>query len=42
MKQNNNIREHFAALFTVFIWGTTYISTKIFVGRFSGNRDFIF
>lgn len=34
MKENNNIKEHLAALLTVFIWGTTYISTKILLVDF--------
>ena len=42
MKQNNNIREHFAALFTVFIWGTTYISTKILLVDFQAIEILFF
>lgn len=34
MNQNKNIREHLAALFTVLIWGTTFISTKILLVDF--------
>lgn len=34
MKENNNIKEHLAALLTVFIWGTTYIATKILLVDF--------
>lgn len=34
MNENKNIKEHLAALFTVLIWGTTFISTKILLVDF--------
>lgn len=32
--ENNNIKGHIAALFTVFVWGTTFISTKVLLNDF--------
>ena len=26
---------HFAALFTIFVWGTTFIATKLLLGYFA-------
>ncbi len=33
--ENNNIKGHLAALVTIIIWGTTFISTKILLESFS-------
>lgn len=33
--ENNNIKGHIAALFTVFVWGTTFISTKVLLEGFT-------
>lgn len=33
--KNHQIKGHFAALITVFIWGTTFISTKVLLKDFS-------
>lgn len=35
MRLNNNIRGHLSAIFTVILWGTTFISTKILLGSFT-------
>lgn len=35
MKPQNQVRGHLAALFTVFVWGLTFISTKVLLGSFS-------
>lgn len=32
--ENNNVKGHIAALFTVFVWGTTFISTKVLLKDF--------
>lgn len=35
MKNNNNMMGHLAALFTILVWGTTFISTKVLLRSFS-------
>lgn len=35
MKQNNHLAGHLSAFFTIFIWGTTYISTKVLLKSFA-------
>lgn len=31
--RNDRARGHAAALFTIVVWGTTFISTKVQIGR---------
>ncbi len=42
MKDKRTIYAHFAALFTITIWGTTYISTKILLKDFSPVEIMVF
>ncbi len=35
MKENNSATGHLAAFVTIFVWGTTFISTKILLETFT-------
>lgn len=34
MTKNNTLQGHLAAFLTIFIWGTTFISTKVLLKSF--------
>ncbi len=40
--KNKQLLGHLAAMFTIFLWGSTFISTKYIINGFFSNRDFIF
>jgi drug/metabolite transporter (DMT)-like permease len=42
MKINRSLQGHLSAFLTVFIWGTTYISTKVLLEQFSPTEILFF